>query len=44
MNRILAGLGADVEMAREHVISGCRERGYYRQAEIIPTESKDGFC
>jgi hypothetical protein len=29
MNRILAGLGADVEMAREHVISGCRERGYY---------------
>ena len=29
MNRILSGLGADVGMAREHVISGCRERGYY---------------
>lgn len=29
LHRILEGQGADVEMAREHVLSGCRERGYY---------------
>ena len=29
LQRILAGKGADVEMAREEVESGCRERGYY---------------
>ncbi len=29
LHRILAGKGADVEMAREEVISGCIKRGYY---------------
>lgn len=27
--RILSGKGADIELAREEVISGCLERGYY---------------
>lgn len=30
MNRILSGQGADIEMARETVISGHIERGYYQ--------------
>ena len=30
MHRILSGRGADVEMARECIESGCRERGYYQ--------------
>ena len=29
LHRILSGLGADVELARERVEDGCRERGYY---------------
>lgn len=29
MNRIQAGQGADIEMAMEHVVKGCEERGYY---------------
>lgn len=29
MHRILSGQGADVELARETVLSGCLERGYY---------------
>lgn len=29
LHRILAGKGADVEMARERVLSGCQDRGYY---------------
>lgn len=27
--RILSGKGADIELAREKVVSGCIERGYY---------------
>lgn len=29
LHRILSGRGADVEMARNDVVDGCRERGYY---------------
>lgn len=29
MRRILSGLGADVELARENVVCGNIERGYY---------------
>lgn len=29
MHRILSGRGADVDMARESVVNGCRDRGYY---------------
>jgi len=28
--RILAGKGVDIALAREQVISGCLERGYYQ--------------
>lgn len=31
MHRILSGRGADVEMAKDTVISDCLERGYYDQ-------------
>ena len=29
MHRIQSGQGADIEMARDMVVDGCRERGYY---------------
>lgn len=31
MHRILSGRGADVAMARESVVGGCQERGYYNE-------------
>jgi hypothetical protein len=30
LRRILSGQGADIEMAREQVVKGCQERGYYQ--------------
>lgn len=32
LHRILAGKGADVEMAREEVVSNNQERGYYAKS------------
>lgn len=32
LRRILAGKGADIELARDEVIAGCLERGYYDDA------------
>lgn len=32
MHRILSGQGADIELAREEVVSGCLDRGYYNLA------------
>lgn len=32
MHRILSGRGADVATAREQVLAGCLERGYYDEA------------
>ena len=30
MHRILSGLGTDVDLAREHIVSNNLERGYYQ--------------
>lgn len=35
---------ADSDGAYTRVAVGCAQRGYYRQAEILPAESKDGLC
>lgn len=33
MSRIQGGLGADIEMALNDVVKGCRERGYYLKVD-----------
>lgn len=40
MNRIQSGLGADIEMARDDVVQGCKDRGYYAVDDHARRESQ----